>query len=85
MGELYEWMMLAKQKEPEAILRILNQFEPKLKQSLFKTTLQEREDLKQELQIKLIKAMEQFDTTGIPGFFEYIKEKKDQEKNYRRK
>jgi hypothetical protein len=72
MGKLYRWMKLAKQKDSGAAVCILEQFEPKVRQSLRRTAHQEREDLKQELRLKLLDVMIQFDTDNVPGFFDYV-------------
>lgn len=72
MGDLYQWMKLAQQKDKNASVCILKQFEPKIKQSLRRIAYQEREDLKQELHLKLLDVMTQFDTDNVPGFFDYL-------------
>lgn len=53
-----------------ALLTIINYFEPKLIGSLFQTQPEYREDLRQDLSIKLIKAIRQYDTNNVPGFWE---------------
>lgn len=53
-----------------ALLDIINLFEPKVKGSLYQTQPLYREDLRQELMIKLIKSIKKFDVQSVPGFWD---------------
>ncbi|MFS0750762.1 helix-turn-helix domain-containing protein [Oceanobacillus sp. 1P07AA] len=55
----------------ESLETILHLFEPKMKQSLLQTNFQEREDLLQELQIKTIDIIKNYDWTKGYTFWEY--------------
>lgn len=60
-AQLYELIIQAKHDDKAAILEIIGRFEPKIKKSLHQTSLQNREDLKQELILKLIEVIQSFD------------------------
>jgi hypothetical protein len=52
--------------------QIILMFDPKIKASLVQTEYQERSDLSQEIKIKMIKSIKNYDTETTPGFFEFI-------------
>ncbi len=72
MGNLYQLLTLAQKRDKAALISLLQQFEPKVHQSLRRTTRQNRDDLKQVLHLKLLEAVSQFQTGNTPGFFDYI-------------
>ncbi|MEC2074440.1 hypothetical protein [Alkalihalophilus marmarensis] len=43
---------------------------PKIKKALYQTSLEHREDLEQELNLKIISHFNKLDISDIPGFFE---------------
>lgn len=51
---------------------ILNLFLPKIKKSLKNTPFQEREDLEQEIKLKIYEKIDVFDNFSAPGFFDFI-------------
>lgn len=53
-----------------ALLDIINMFEPKVKGSLYQTQSLHRDDLRQELMIKLIKSIKKYDIESVPGFWD---------------
>lgn len=53
---------------------ILNLFLPKIKKSLRNTPFQEREDLEQEIKLKIYEKIDVFNGFSAPGFFDFIEE-----------
>jgi len=54
-----------------ALLTLIQFFEPKLKYCLYQTHPYLREDLHQDLLIKLISTIRKYDINTIPGFWEF--------------
>ncbi|GAA0359169.1 helix-turn-helix domain-containing protein [Bacillus horti] len=77
MYSLYNFILQAIEKDIDASMHLIKQFEPKVNQSLRKTPYQERDDLRQELQLKLLEAIYQFKIQDVPGFFDYVKQRID--------
>jgi hypothetical protein len=74
MGDLYELTRSAQNNNKDALLLIIQRFSPKIKKSLFHTTYQDQGDLEQELKLKIIKAILEYDLESTPNFreFKYI-------------
>ncbi|AKG03396.1 hypothetical protein AAV35_000420 [Salimicrobium jeotgali] len=53
---------------------VVNDFEPKIKKVLINTPFQEREDLEQELKMKIYQKIETLDEIEAPGFVEFLHE-----------
>lgn len=51
------------------ILTIIEQFKPKIKKSLANTSYQEREDLEQEIKLKIVEKMRTVEFKDVPGFW----------------
>ncbi|EFU39342.1 hypothetical protein PVOR_25333 [Paenibacillus vortex V453] len=63
---LAELLVQAQQQDDrEATLRILECFTPKLKSSLLQVPAEHREDLQQELYVKMIEVIQTFDTSDF--------------------
>lgn len=73
MGDLANLMEKAKNRNQEALLNIIQRFSPKLKHSLFQTSQQEREDLEQDLVLKMIEVIYQYDLESTPRFWDFQK------------
>lgn len=73
---LYELAMESK-KNNEAIEKVLNVFKPKIKKTLLQTSIQNREDLEQELQIKLVNLIRSYDLDGVVGFWGFYEQVKN--------
>jgi len=73
--EIYEYMKKAQENDKEALEHIINIFEPKVKYSLRMVPSEYREDLEQELKVKLIEMILHYDFTSTPTFTEYMKAK----------
>ncbi|MCM3358151.1 hypothetical protein [Psychrobacillus sp. MER TA 171] len=55
-------------------LELIKEFRPKIKKSLQNTPVQEREDLEQEIMIKIYEKMNFIQSLKAPNFFEFIEE-----------
>ena len=51
---------------------LLNMFEPKIKKSLHQTSYEKREDLEQEIKLKIYEKMKVINEIEAPGFFETL-------------
>ncbi|MBB4823178.1 hypothetical protein HNO89_000396 [Sporosarcina luteola] len=51
---------------------IIREFTPKIKKSLSNTSWQEREDLEQEIIIKIYNKYKLLENSPVPGFFEFL-------------
>lgn len=58
---MYELLEQAKEKDKDALLEIIIKFQPKIKKSLHQTSPQDREDLEQELIVKIIEVIHSID------------------------
>ncbi|MER2007020.1 MAG: hypothetical protein ABS939_06165 [Psychrobacillus sp.] len=67
-----EWIdLVEKSKHDEkALLTLISFFEPKLKICLYQTPPTNREDLQQDLIIKLINTIQNYDVNSVPGFWD---------------
>ncbi len=70
MDRLYELVNKAK-KNDEAIEQVIEIFTPKIKKTLLQTDIQNREDLEQELRIKLMSLIRTYDLNEVMGFWEF--------------
>ncbi|SDH24220.1 hypothetical protein SAMN05192534_10311 [Alteribacillus persepolensis] len=62
---------------PEDVMELLRELEPSISYSLRETKKQDREDLKQEMIVKMLEKREQIGYSDAPGFWEFIKRKTD--------
>ena len=65
----------AQENDTKAVESIIFRFNPKIQKSLLQTDFQNRNDLKQEVSIKMIEAIYKYDINSIPGFWEYVNKK----------
>ncbi|XJZ27539.1 helix-turn-helix domain-containing protein [Bacillota bacterium Lsc_1132] len=63
----------------EAMESVIKLFEPKLKKTLYMTNPNDRDDLEQELKMKMVSYIKEYDTNSVPGFWKF-KEKLDKDK-----
>ncbi|MDX8046529.1 helix-turn-helix domain-containing protein [Gracilibacillus sp. S3-1-1] len=61
------------QENIQAMQKLIDLFEPKLKKTLFLTRYEEREDLSQELKYTLIRYILRYNPDSVPGFWELKK------------
>lgn len=57
----------------DEIISILNDFQPKIKKSLNKTPFQDREDLEQEINVKIIEKLNSVEFQENPSFWSLLK------------
>ncbi|WP_071392967.1 hypothetical protein [Bacillus tuaregi] len=57
---------------------LISNFQPKIKASLRHTASQEREDLEQEITIKIIEKMETIQNLEAPGFWDFLEKIQNQ-------
>jgi len=69
MGALYE-MVKEAQATGEYETQVITTFEPKIKKSLYMTRAENRDDLGQELKIKIIHYVREYSMDRIPGLFD---------------
>ncbi|WP_226654454.1 helix-turn-helix domain-containing protein [Guptibacillus hwajinpoensis] len=73
---LYSALQLAKQKDEEGLKEVIHQFEKKIEAELRQTSFQNRDDLRQELVIKVMEAVENYKMEDVPNFEQFIEEQK---------
>ncbi|MEZ2658935.1 helix-turn-helix domain-containing protein [Aneurinibacillus aneurinilyticus] len=56
----------------DSLEKVIDLFSPKIDQSLKQTKLQNREDLSQELKIKLLDCIRNYDVDNTPGYFQML-------------
>lgn len=69
-GSLYQLVRQA-QKDEKAAEKLLDTFRPKIKKTLLQTSFDNREDLDQELNIKLLDLMHKYNIEAAVGFWEF--------------
>jgi len=57
----------------EDIMEVIKEFTPKIKKSLFNTSYQSREDLEQEIKLKIIEKMRTIHFEDPPSFWSLVK------------
>jgi hypothetical protein len=67
---LYYYVTNAK-KNNEYISVIIKLFEPKIKKSVMQTTIQEREDLTQNIKLKLVEKIRTYEPEEVPDFYQF--------------
>jgi hypothetical protein len=70
--DLPELVKEAQNKNKNSMTYIIEAFKPKLQASLHQTVVQERENLAQELSIKLIEAIQHYNLEATPGFYDFL-------------
>ncbi|GGJ97154.1 hypothetical protein GCM10007063_19460 [Lentibacillus kapialis] len=81
MRRLYYLVQHAKTNDSESTKEIIHRFDPKIKQTSRFTGNFEREDLEQELRIRIVKAVDKFKTDDTPGFREFISDLSEKNSN----
>ncbi|MCW3793769.1 helix-turn-helix domain-containing protein [Paenibacillus sp. LS1] len=72
-------LIQARENDKNAMESIIVKFNPKLQKSLYQTTQQDRNDLKQEIHLKIIEAVYKYDLETVPGLWEFIHTKEDED------
>jgi DNA-directed RNA polymerase specialized sigma subunit len=63
----------AQMQDKDAMLEILQRFQPKIERSLYQTSYEEREDLRQHLYLKMVEAVQNYRVQPVPSFWELQK------------
>jgi hypothetical protein len=64
------------QSNSEEVLEILEKFEGKIQKILSQTIYKERDDLAQEIRLKIIEKLNTLEFSDIPGFWSFIENSK---------
>lgn len=65
-------MQIMPKIDEENLDDILEIFRPRIKKSLYNTSFQEREDLEQEIALKIFEKLSILQSLEVPTFFEFI-------------
>lgn len=79
MDCLMTLLIQAREHDKNAMESIIVKFNPKLQKSLYQTTQQDRNDLQQEIHLKIIEAVYKYDLETVPGLWEFIQTKEDED------
>ena len=72
MSESLYTLVKQSRTDNDSLVCVINLFSPKIDHSLKQTKLQFREDLSQELKIKLLDCIRNYEVENIPGYFQMI-------------
>lgn len=57
--------------------KVIQRMEPKIRKSINSIPVEYREDIEQDIKLKLYKSVENVDYKDIPGFFEFLELNKE--------
>lgn len=63
----------------QSMNRVIEMFSPKILSSLNQTNHQDREDLSQEIKMKLLLCIKNFDVENTPGYFQMMEQLKERD------
>ena len=69
--KLYGLIKRAQTGDINAIELIVKKMSPKIRKSLYVVDPENREDLEQEIKLKLIEAIYKYEMKSVPGFWEF--------------
>lgn len=73
MNKLYSLIKKVREEEDnEAMETIISKFKPRIRSSLTQTSIQEREDMQQEVYMKIIEVVYKYDIESTPSIWELI-------------
>ncbi len=75
MGELYTLVAQTQNGDKRSLENLVKVFEPKINRLMSQTEIQNRDDLKQELYLAVIKKSKTYNLNEVPGFYEFKKDK----------
>ncbi|MET1180505.1 helix-turn-helix domain-containing protein [Peribacillus simplex] len=76
MDKILYQLAIDSKKNNEAIETVLKFYTPKINKTLLQTSLQNRNDLEQELRLKLVKMIKMYDLDEIVGFWGFYEKVK---------
>ena len=59
-------------KRNKEVIKFIEKFEPKINKSLLNTDYQDREDLRQEIQLKMTEKINEIEANNPPSFWKLI-------------
>ncbi|MBB6450268.1 DNA-directed RNA polymerase specialized sigma24 family protein [Geomicrobium halophilum] len=71
VADVQDYIKEAQAGDRQKLALLAEKFEPKVRKCLLQTTPQERDDLRQELMLKVIELTLSFDTRNVPTFEEF--------------
>ncbi|WP_397538015.1 helix-turn-helix domain-containing protein [Rummeliibacillus pycnus] len=77
MVETLYQLAIDSKHDTEAVEKVLKAFKPKIKKTLQQTSFQNRDDLEQELQLKLVNIIKMYDLEEIDGFWGFYEREND--------
>lgn len=83
MDETLYQLAIESRHNNEAIEKVLKAFTPKIKKTLQQTSLQNREDLEQELHLKLIHVIKLYELEDLVGFWGFYEKEKNMKNTYK--
>ena len=72
MGESLYTLVKQSKTDDHSLVTVIELFAPKIHHSLMQTTYQYREDLSQELKLKLLDCIRNYEVDNVPGYFQMI-------------
>ncbi|WP_144593644.1 helix-turn-helix domain-containing protein [Priestia flexa] len=72
MTTLYKLIERVKKDDEKAVEELLQRISPKVKSAAQAACASEREDIKQELNVKIVQAAKKFSFEYTPGFWETV-------------
>lgn len=72
MNESLYTLVKKSRTDDHSLVIVIDLFSPKINHSLKQTNVQNREDLSQELKIKLLECIRNYEVDHIPGYFQMI-------------
>jgi|GEM_PF-955478 len=72
MESLIYLIKRAQEKDITAMEKIIQKYTPKIQKSLGQTANQDKNDLRQEVNLKIIEAIYKYDLETVPGFWDFM-------------
>ncbi|NOU53899.1 helix-turn-helix domain-containing protein [Brevibacillus borstelensis] len=72
--KLLQLVRRAKERDDKAMMEIIQMFEPKIRKSLSGINYDMREDYRQEVYIRIIRAVRKYNLQKTPDLIDYINE-----------
>ncbi|MBO2536281.1 MULTISPECIES: helix-turn-helix domain-containing protein [Rummeliibacillus] len=79
---LYQ-LAIDSKNDTEAVEKILKAFKPKIKKSLQQTKFQNRVDIEQELELKLISIIKMYEVDELDGFWRFYERQNHYKESYK--
>ncbi len=73
MTNLFNLIKDSQKGNKDSVVAVIEKFEPKIKSLMYQTQTGNREDLKQELFVSLMKKINDYNLEEVPGLWEFTK------------